>query len=100
VSPDVRPKHRRRLEAAGWSLVEQRSGKSLWYQPGRERLYTLGSALKHAMRQERAELEAAGWEAVKGERQTFWRRPDTRYVYAQEAAIELVRRQRGEEEGP
>jgi hypothetical protein len=99
VSPDVRTEHRRRLEGSGWRLVEVRSGKSLWYQPGRERLYTLGSALKHAMRQERAELEAAGWEAAsQGERETFWRRPDTRYLYSQEAAIELVRRQRGEEE--
>jgi hypothetical protein len=92
VNPDVRPEHRKRLEVAGWRLVERRSGKTLWHQPGRERLYTLGSALKQAMRQERAELEAAGWEAVEGERETFWRRPDTRYVYAQEAAIEVVRR--------
>jgi hypothetical protein len=98
VNPDVRPEHQRRLESAGWKLVEVRSGKSLWYQQGRERRYTLGSALKQAMRQERAELEAAGWEAVEGERETFWRRPDSRHLYAQEAAIEVVRRQRGEEE--
>jgi hypothetical protein len=95
VSPDVRPEHRKRLEAAGWRLVEFRSGRSLWHQQGRERLYRLGSALKHAMRQERAELEAAGWEAVEAERETDWRRPNTRYVYAQTAAIELVRRERG-----
>ena len=98
VNPHVHPKHRIRLEAAGWRLVETRSGRSLWYQPSRQRRYTLGSALKQAMRQERAELEAAGWEAVEGERETFWRRPDTRHLYAQEAAIEVVRRLRGEEE--
>jgi hypothetical protein len=27
-----------------------------------------------------------------GGRETFWRRPDSGYVYAQEAAIEIVRR--------
>jgi hypothetical protein len=57
----------------------------------------LKSALKHVNRQERAELEAAGWEAVEGERTTFWCRPDSGYLYAQEAAIEIVRRtDRGE----
>ncbi len=99
MNPDVRPEHRGRLEAAGWEFVELRFGKSLWYQPGRQRRYTLGSALKHAMRQERAELEAAGWEAAsQGARETFWRRPDTGYLYAQEAAIALVSRQRDAEE--
>jgi hypothetical protein len=92
VSPDVSPSQRWMLEASGWELVEFRSGKSLWRRPEGGRLYTLKSALKHANRQEREELEAAGWKAVEGERATFWRRPDTGYLYAQEAAIAVVRR--------
>jgi hypothetical protein len=74
-----------------------RFGKSLWYQPGRQRLYTLGSALKHVNRQERAELEAAGWEAVEGEGETFWRRPDSGRLYPQGAAYEVMTRMEGEE---
>ena len=97
MSPDVSPRQRKRLEDAGWSLVEFRSGKSLWRRPEGGRLYTLKSALKHAGRQERAALEAAGWEAVEDEGTTYWCRPDSGYLYAQEAAIEIVRRtDRGE----
>ena len=92
MSPDVSARQRKRLEDAGWSLVEFRSGKSLWRRPEGGRMYTLKSALKHVDRQERWELEAAGWEAVEGERETFWRRPETGHLYAQGAAIELVRR--------
>lgn len=92
MSPDVSDVQRERLEVAGWELVEFRSGKSLWRRPEGGRLYTLKSVLKHVDRQERAELEAAGWEAVEGERTTYWCRPDSGYLYAQEAAIEVVRR--------
>jgi hypothetical protein len=92
VSPDVSDGQRSRLEEAGWELVEFRSGKSLRRRPEGGRLYTLKSALKHVDRHERAELEAAGWEAVEGERTTYWCRPDSGYLYAQEAAIEVVRR--------
>jgi hypothetical protein len=95
VSPDVSARQRKRLEDAGWSLVEFRSGKSLWRRPEGGRLYTLKSALKHANRQERAELEAAGWEAVEGERETYWCKPDSRHLYPQEAAIAVVRRMDG-----
>jgi hypothetical protein len=91
VSPDVSVSQRRRLDEGGWELVEFRSGKSLWRGPEGGRLYTLKSALKRVNRQERGELEAAGWEAVEGERTTYWCRPDSGYVYAQEAAIEVVR---------
>ncbi len=97
MSPDVSPRQRKRLEDGGWSLVEFRSGKSLWRRPEGGRLYTLKSALKHVSRQERAALEAAGWQAVEDERMTYWSRPDSGYLYAQEAAIEIVRRtDRGE----
>jgi hypothetical protein len=92
VSPDVSASQRKRLEEAGWELVEFRSGKSLWRRPEGGRLYTLKSALKYVNRQERSELEAAGWEAVEGGREMFWCRPDSGYLYAQEAAIEIVRR--------
>ena len=92
MSPDVSDVQRVRLEGAGWELVEFRSGKSLWRRPEGGRLYTLKSALKHVNRQEQAELKAAGWEAVEGERTPYWRRPDSGHLYAQEAAIEVVRR--------
>ena len=92
MSPDVNARQRERLEAAGWKLVELRSGKSLWTRAGALRFYTLSSALKHVDRQEREELEAAGWEAVEGKRETFWRRPDSGYLYAQQAAIAVVQR--------
>ena len=92
MSPDVSDVQRERLEGAGWELVEFRSGKSLWRGPEGGRLYTLKSALKHMDRQERAQLEAAGWEAVEGDRTTYWCRPDSGYLYAQEVAIEVVRR--------
>ena len=85
MSPDVSESRRRRLEACGWELVEFRSGKSLWRRPEGGRLYTLKSALKHTDRRERAELEAAGWEDVEGEGETFWHRQDIGYLYAQEA---------------
>ncbi len=97
MSPDVSTSQRKRIEEAGWQLVEFRSGKSLWRRPVGGRLYTLKSALKHVNRQERAELEAAGWEAVEGDGTTYWCRPDSGYLYAQEAAIEIVRQtNRGE----
>lgn len=83
---------RARLEAAGWVRIELRSGKSLWWRPGAVRYYTLDSALKHVNREERGQLEAAGWEAIGSARETFWRRPDTGHLYAQEAAIGVVRR--------
>ena len=92
MSPDVSASQRKRLEEGGWELVEFRSGKSLWRRPEGGRLYTLKSALKHVNRQEHAELEAAGWEAVEGDGTTYWCRPDSGYLYAQEAAIEVVRR--------
>ena len=92
MSPDVSASQRKRLEEAGWELIEFRSGKSLWRRPEGGRLYTLRSALKHVNRQERAELEAAGWEAVEGEGAAYWCRPEGGYLYAQEAAIEVVRR--------
>lgn len=92
MSPDVSASQRKRLEEAGWELIEFRSGKSLWRRPEGGRLYTLRSALKHVNSQERAELEAAGWEAVEGEGAAYWCRPDSGYLYAQEAAIEVVRR--------
>jgi len=95
VSPDVSASQRRRLEEGGWELVEFRSGKSLWRRPEGGRLYTLKSALKHVDRQERAALEAAGWEAVEGEGTAYWRRPDSRHLYAQKAAIAIVRRTDG-----
>ncbi len=53
MSPDVSASHRKRLEEAGWKLVEFRSGKSLWRRPEGGRLYTLRSALEHVNRQER-----------------------------------------------
>ncbi len=89
MSQDVSTSQRKRIEEAGWQLVEFRSGKSLWRRPVGGRLYTLKSALKHVNRQERAELEAAGWEAVEGDGTTYWCRPDSGYLYAQEAAIEI-----------
>ena len=96
MCPDVNARQRARLEAAGWKLVELRSGKSLWTRPGALRFYSLSSALKQVDRQEREALEAAGWEAVEGERETFWRRPGSGYLYAQEAAIAVVQRAGGE----
>jgi hypothetical protein len=92
VSPDVSARQCKRLEDAGWSLVKFRSGKSLWRRPEGGRLYRLKSAHKHVNRQEWAELEAAGWEAVEGDGTTYWCRPDSGYLYAQEAAVEVVRR--------
>jgi hypothetical protein len=93
----VSTSQRKRLEEGGWHLVEFRSGKSLWRRPEGGRLYTLKSALKQVTRQEQAELEAAGWEAVEGDGATYWCRPDSGYLYAQEAAIEIVRQtDRGE----
>jgi hypothetical protein len=82
VRSDVKAGQRRRLEVAGWEFVEVRFGRSLWWRPGGRRLHTLAAALKHVERQERKELEGAGWEAVEDGRETFWRRPDSGYVYA------------------
>ncbi len=44
------------------------------------------------LEQERRELEAAGWEYVEESiGKTFWKNPDSGYLYPQDAAITIVR---------
>ncbi len=44
------------------------------------------------LEEERRELEAAGWEFVEDAvGKSFWRKPDSGYLYPQDAAVTIVR---------
>ena len=87
---------RRRLEKAGFSLVEGPEGEHLWREPGTGRLLPEGRAEELVRQGEERELREAGWEPEEVEGATFWRHPDSGHLYPLRAAHDLVS---GEAEG-
>lgn len=81
----------RRLEAAGWELVEDRIGKFCWQDPDRGRVLPEESALSVVIEHESAKLKEAGWEPEEYEGELYWRRPDSGRLYPHEAAVEVHR---------
>ncbi len=86
----------RRLENAGFVLVEGPEGESLWREPGTGRLLPEGRAQELVLQRAARELRARGWEPEEVEGMTYWRNPNSGYLYPLEAAHDL---KSGEDEG-
>ncbi len=80
---------RRRLERAGFVLVEGPEGERLWREPGTDRLLPGDRADELVRRQEERALREAGWEPEEVEGVTYWRKPDSGHLYTLEAAHDL-----------
>ena len=87
---------RRRLEKAGFVLTEGPEREHLWREPGTGRLLPEGRADELVRQREERELREAGWEPEEVEGVTYWRNPDSGYLYPREAAHDL---ESGEDEG-
>jgi len=87
---------KRRLEKAGFVLVDGPEGENLWREPGTGRLLPEGRAAELVRQQEARELREAGWEPEEIEGVTCWRSPTSRYLYPLEDAHDQVT---GEDEG-
>ena len=87
----VREAQQWRLEREGFMLEVTRAGKRLWREPGTGRRLS-GDHARELLRQKEARtLEEAGWErAEEVGRETYWRRPDSGYLYPQGAAYDVV----------
>lgn len=79
----------RRLEEAGFVPEETRAGKRLWKDPETGLKEPGGAALDRVEHKEEQELEAAGWERVEVEGETYWRRPLTGYLYPRGPAYDI-----------
>jgi hypothetical protein len=51
-----------------------------------------GAALDRVERKEEQELEDAGWERVEIEGETYWCKPDSRYLYPRGAAYDVQKK--------
>jgi hypothetical protein len=82
----------RRLDEAGFLPEESRLGKRRWKDPDTGRTMPGGAALDRVERREEQELEDAGWERVEVEGETYWCKPDSRYLYPRGAAYDVQKR--------
>ena len=88
---------RLRLENAGFVLAEGPEGEDfLWREPGTGRLLPEVRAQELLRQQEERALREAGWEPEEVEGVTYWRNPDSGYLYPRAAAYDL---ESGEDEG-
>jgi hypothetical protein len=90
---------RRRLEQAGFVLADGPEGENLWREPGTGRLIPEGRAEGLVRQQEEREVRGAGWEPQEVEGVTYWRNPNSGYLYPLEAAHDWESRESGEAEG-
>jgi hypothetical protein len=91
---------RRRLDNAGFVLAEGPEGEDfLWREPGTGRLLPEGRAYELVRQQEEREVREAGWEPQEVEGVTYWRNPNSGYLYPLEAAHDRKSRESGEAEG-
>ncbi len=87
----VSAEQQRRLEREGFTLEVTRAGKRFWREPGTERRLSVDHAVELVRRKEARTLEEAGWEREEEVgRETYWRRPDSGYLYPQGAAYDVV----------
>jgi hypothetical protein len=87
---------KRRLEKAGFVLVDGPEGENLWREPGTGRLLPRGRVEELVRQREDRELREAGWEPEEVEGVTYWRNPNSWHLYPREAAHDL---ETGEAEG-
>lgn len=88
---------RRALEAAGWELVERKSGKRFWRHPNTEEERVEDAALELLHQEQSRKLRGGGWEPVVVEGHTYWRRPDSGHLYPRRAALYVENRRGGNE---
>ena len=86
----------RRLENAGFVLAEGPEGENLWREQGTGRLLPEGRVEELMRQREERELREAGWEPKEVEGVTYWRNPNSGYLYPRQAAHD---RMSGEDEG-
>ena len=77
---------KQRLEKAGFVLAEGPEGEHLWREPGTGRLLPEGRALELVRQREERELREAGWVPEEVHGVTYWRNPNSWYLYPREAA--------------
>ena len=82
----------RRLIEAGFSPEESRLGKRRFRDPDTGNTMPGWAALDRVERREEQELEEAGWERVVLGGETYWRRPDSGYLYPRGAAYDVHKR--------
>ncbi len=79
--------NRRALEAAGWELVETKSGKRFWRHTVTGERRVEDAALELLRREQVHKLKEAGWEPVEIDGHTYWRKPDSGHLYPRRAAL-------------
>ena len=95
----VSAEQQRRLEREGFTLEVTPAGKRFWREPGTERRLSGDHAVELVRQKEARTLEEAGWERVdEVGRETYWRRPESGYLYPQGAAYDVVMRTQEEEQ--
>lgn len=87
MSKSRNTENQRVLEAAGWELVETKSGKRFWQHPDMEEERAEDAALEMLHQEQSHKLRSAGWEPVELEGRAYWRRPDSGYLYPRRAAL-------------
>ncbi len=87
---------KRRLEKAGFVLVDGPEGENLWREPGTGRLLPRGRVEELVRQREERELREAGWESEEVEGVTYWRNHDSGHLYPLDTAHDL---ESGEDEG-
>ncbi len=91
--------NREALEAAGWVLMESKSGKRFWEHAATGERRVEDAALERVRQQQSRKLRKAGWEPVEVDGHTYWRKPDSGYLYPRRAALyvsDYARNQRGD----
>ena len=78
--------------ASRCGAVESRVGKRRWKDPDTGREMPGGSALDEVELREEKELAGAGWERVETGGETYWCKPDSRYLYPRGAAHDVQKK--------
>jgi hypothetical protein len=81
---------RHRLEKAGYVLAEGPEGENLWQEPETGRLIPEGRVEELVRQQEERDVREAGWEPVEVEGMTYWRNPNSGYLYTLGSAHDRV----------
>jgi hypothetical protein len=82
----------RRLEEAGFLPEESGVHKRRFRDPETGRAMPPGTALDKAELREERELEGAGWKRAGVGGETYWRKPDSGYLYPRGAAYDTHKR--------
>ncbi len=87
MSKSRNTENRRALEAAGWVLMETKTGKRFWEHSATGERRVEDAALELLRREQVHKLREAGWEPVEVEGHTYWRKPDSGRLYPRRAAL-------------